>query len=206
MRNTVLIALVLGGLVLAGCRGSVSDEPPVHLNRNMDFQPRYEAQEASDFFDDGRTMRPTVPGTVARGLLREDTRFFLGLEPGGGYVPQIPLDTLTTAFVLRGRERYDIYCAICHGRAGDGQGIVMTGGYGFAAIGYHTDRLRQIEDGYLYDVIANGIRTMPAYGQQIPVADRWAIVAYVRALQRSQNAGESDIPPDVLADIRPAGP
>ena len=204
MRNTFFIAVLLSGLVLAGCRGSISEEPPVHLNRNMDFMERFEPQEANAFFDDGRAMRPPVPGTVARGMLKDDTRFYLGLEADGSYVQDLPVP-ITQEFVLRGRERYNIYCAVCHGRAGDGQGIVMTGGYGFAPIGYHNDRLRQIEDGYIYDLIANGIRTMPAYGQQIPVADRWAITAYVRALQRSQNATEGDIPPDVLSSIRPAG-
>ncbi|MCY3593745.1 MAG: cytochrome c, partial [Bacteroidetes bacterium] len=102
----------------------------------------------------------------------------------------------TVEFANRGRERYDIYCSVCHGVAGDGQGIVMTGGYGFVPIGFHNDRLRTIEDGYLYEVISQGVRTMPAYAQQIPIADRWAIVAYVRALQRSQNADRDDIPAD----------
>ncbi len=201
MRNALFIVVLLGGMVLAGCRGSTSEEPPVHINLNMDFMERYDPQEASAFFADGRTMRPPVPGTVARGMLKEDTRFYRGLEANGSYVQDIPVP-ITEAFVVRGRERYNIYCAVCHGKAGDGEGIVMAGGYGFARIGYHNDRLRQKENGYLYEVITNGIRTMPAYGQQIPVADRWAITAYVRALQRSQNATEGDIPFDILEGIR----
>ena len=205
MRNTFFIMALLGGMVLAGCRGSTSEKPPVHLNLNMDYMERYGPQEASGFFEDGRTMRPPVPGTVARGMLKDDTRFYQGVEADGSYVQDIPVP-ITEAFVKRGRERYNIYCAVCHGKAGDGQGIVMTGGYGFAAIGYHNDRLRQIENGYLYEVIANGIRTMPAYGQQIPVADRWAITAYMRALQRSQNATEGDIPAGILADIQTGVP
>ena len=204
MRNTVVIIVLLSGLVLAGCRGALSDKPPVHVNLNMDYMEHFQPQEANAFFDDGRAMRPPVPGTVARGMLQADVRFYEGLEADGSYVQDIPVP-ITEAFVLRGRERYDIYCSICHGRAGDGQGVVMSGGYGFAPIGYHNDRLREIEDGYLYQVITNGIRTMSAYGQQIPVADRWAITAYVRALQRSQNAAEGDIPPEILTDIRPAG-
>lgn len=201
MRNTLFIVVLLGGMVLAGCRGSSSEAPPIHINLNMDYMERYDPQAASGFFADGRTMRPSVPGTVARGMLKADARFHLGLEPDGSYVQGIPVP-VTQAFAERGRERYNIYCAVCHGKAGDGQGIVMTGGYGFAAIGYHNDRLRQIEDGYLYEVIANGIRTMPAYGQQIPVADRWAITAYLRVLQRSQNATEGDIPFDILQGIQ----
>jgi mono/diheme cytochrome c family protein len=204
MRNTLLMIAVLGFVALAGCRGSTSDEPPVHLNRNMDYMERYEPQEPNPFFADGRAMRPPVPGTVARGMLKADARFYRGLEADGSFVQDVPVP-ITQAFVLRGRERYNIYCAVCHGKAGDGQGIVMTGGYGFAAIGYHNDRLRQIEDGYLYEVISNGIRTMPGYGQQISVADRWAITAYIRALQRSQHATEGDIPPDILSSIRSGG-
>ena len=193
------LVLMLG---LAACRGSVSDKPPIHINPNMDDMERYDAQEESPFFADGRTMRAPVPGTVARGMLRSDTAFYLGRDASGAYLARMPLP-FTREFALRGRERYDIFCTVCHGQAGDGQGIIMTGGYGFAPIGYHDDRLRTIEDGYLYDVIAHGIRTMPAYGHQIPVADRWAIVAYIRALQRSQNAAAGDVPSDILSTLTP---
>lgn len=201
MRITITFIVLLGGMILAGCRGTLSDEPPVHPNLNMDFQGRFEAQEANAFFADGRAMRPPVPGTVARGMLKDDVRFFRGHEADGSYVRSIPIP-ITHDLVLRGRQRFNIYCAVCHGKAGDGKGIVMAGGYGFAQVGYHNDRLRQIEDGYFFDVITNGIRTMPSYAQQIPVADRWAITAYIRALQRSQNATEGDIPPDVLTGIQ----
>ena len=201
MQKTIFIVVLLGAMTLAGCRGGVSDKPPIHLNPNMDAQERFEAQEANPFFADGRAMRQPVFGTVARGMLKEDTRFFLGQEADGSHVQDIPVP-ITREFVLRGRERYNIYCAVCHGKAGDGEGIVMAGGYGFARIGYHNNRLRQIENGYLYDVIANGVRTMPAYGQQIPVADRWAITAYIRALQLSQDATADDIPSDILEGIR----
>jgi len=204
MQKTTLVVAILGSILWVGCRGSLSEKPPVHLNQNMDVQERFDPQEANPFFADGRAMRPPVPGTVARGFLREDTRFYLGREADGTLVQALPVQ-ITQALVQRGRERYDIYCAVCHGRAGDGKGIVMTGGYGFAEIGYHNDRLRQAAAGYFFDVITHGIRTMPAYGQQIPVADRWAITAYIRALQRSQNATEGDIPPDVLETIRQGG-
>lgn len=198
MRNAFVILLL--GLVLSACRGTVTDKPPIHINPNMDDMERYEAQEESPFFADGRAMRPKVPGTVARGMLQQDTDYYKGLDSTGAYVANNPL-TLTKDILLRGRSRYDIYCAVCHGKAGDGLGIVMTGGYGFAPISYHNDRLRNIEDGYLYDVTANGIRTMPAYGHQLPVADRWAVVAYIRVLQRSQNASEGDIPDDILSEL-----
>ena len=192
--------LVVPVLLLAGCRGNLKESPPIHINPNMDAMERFEAQEANPFFEDGRAMRPPVPGTVARGLLREDVAFHTGRNSDGSYVIMSPAP-FTAELIERGRERYDIFCAVCHGVAGDGQGIVMSGGYGFAPIGYHNDRLRAIEDGYMYEVIARGVRTMPAYAQQIPVADRWAIVAYVRALQRSQNAGADDIPVDILNNL-----
>jgi mono/diheme cytochrome c family protein len=188
-------------LLLAGCRGTISDEPPIHLNLNMDYQNKFDPQEANPFFSDGRAMRPPVPGTVARGFLKEDTGFYLGRTEGGAYVQTLPIPVTMDA-VQRGQQRYNIYCAVCHGGSGDGQGIIMTGGYGYTpAPSYHDDRLRGESDGYLYDVITNGVRNMPGYAQQIPVADRWAIVAYVRALQRSQNATDADIPASARASI-----
>ncbi len=196
------ISLFLGlVLILGGCRGTLKDEPPIHVNPNMDAMEHFEAQEANSFFSDGRAMRPPVPGTVARGMLREDVAFHTGRNTDGSYVEVMPVE-YTVEFAERGRERYDIYCTICHGAAGDGQGIVMTGGYGFAPVGYHNDRLRTIEDGYLYEVITRGIRSMPGYAQQVSVADRWAIVAYVRALQRSQNASAADVPADELSNFQ----
>jgi len=195
------LTMLLGGILfLGGCRGTLSYKPPIHINPNMDAMERFEAQEANPFFADGRAMRPPVSGTVARGMLREDTAFHTGQNTDGSYVQVMPVE-YTVEFATRGRDRYDIYCTVCHGAAGDGQGVIMTGGYGFVPIGFHTDRLRAIEDGYLYEVITQGIRSMPAYGQQIPVADRWAIVAYVRALQRSQNANAEDIPADELTNF-----
>lgn len=189
------IYLVLALLVvLSGCRGSLSDSPPVHLNPNMDQQQRFDAQEANRFFEDGRAMRLPVAGTVARGFLKEDVEFWEGRTETGSFVESIPMD-VTMELMERGRDRYDIYCSVCHGLAGDGEGILMTGDYGFVqAPTYHSDFLRAQPDGYLYDVVRNGVRTMWGYGQQIPVADRWAIVAYVRALQRSQYAAETDVP------------
>lgn len=181
-------------VVLSGCRGSLSDSPPVHLNPNMDQQQRFDAQEANRFFEDGRAMRLPVAGTVARGFLKEDVEFWEGRTETGEFVESIPMD-VTIELMERGRDRYDVFCSVCHGLSGDGQGILMTGDYGFVqAPTYHSDFLRAAPDGYLYDVVRNGVRTMWGYGQQVPVADRWAIVAYVRALQRSQNAAESDVP------------
>lgn len=204
-RSVAHAACLIALLVLAGCRGMQSDDPPIHPNLNMDFQERFDPQEANPFFEDNMAMRPPVPGTVARGLLLEDTEFYLGRTGTGEFVEEMPVP-VTREMLLRGRERYDIFCAVCHGKAGDGQGIIMTGNYGYTpATNYHDERLREAPAGYLYDVITNGVRNMPSYAQQVPVADRWAIVTYIRALQRSQYATEDDIPPSVLARIEQGG-
>lgn len=173
-----------------------SENTPVHPNLNMDFQERFDPQEQNTFFADNRAMRPPVPGTVARGFLNDDTRFYQGRDEGGEFVPQVgELVPITSALLERGQERYEIYCSVCHGRSGDGQGIIMTGQYGYTpAPSFHQDRLREVADGYVYDVIANGIRNMPGYGHQVPVADRWAIVAHVRALQKSQYTRPEEVP------------
>jgi cytochrome c len=167
----------------------------------MDFQEKFEAQEANPFFADGAAMRKPVSGTVARGLLKDDVRFFEGRTEDGAYVSDMPMP-VTRTLLERGQERYNVFCSVCHGKAGDGQGVIMTGNYGYTpATSYHSERIREAADGYLYDVVANGVRNMPGYAQQIPVADRWAIVAYIRALQRSQNATEGDLPESVMARI-----
>lgn len=195
------LALLVASVALGGCRGTTSPEPPLHISPNMDLQERFDPQAANAFFADGRAMRPPVAGTVARGFLREDARFFYGREEDGSFVEEMPVPA-TIDMLRRGQERYTIYCAPCHGPAGDGQGIIMTGNYGYVpAPTYHSDALREQPDGYLYEVVVNGVRTMPGYGTQIPVADRWAIVGYIRALQRSQNADRADVPADVLAGM-----
>src|SRR5688572_28045954 len=197
LRNRRLTALALAGVAafgLAGCRGTTSPKPPIHPNLNMDFQERFEEQEANPFFADEAAMRQPVPGTVARGRLRitANAPVLMGRTAGGAYVGQIPVP-VTLDLLQRGQQRYTIFCSACHGIAGDGKGIVMVGnagqGYGFTpAPSYHSDYLRGVPDGYVFEVITNGVRTMPSYAQQVPPADRWAIVAYVRTLQRSQRA------------------
>jgi mono/diheme cytochrome c family protein len=170
---------LLLGLFVVGCRQDMHDNP------------RYEAYEKSEFFGDSRSMRPQVAGTVARGQLREDGALFTG-KVGTAFVPANPLP-VTLPLVHRGRQRYDIHCAPCHGRAGRGDGIVVRRGYR-APSSLHIERLRGQPDGYFYDVITNGFGAMPDYAAQISVADRWAIVAYVRALQLSQHAPMAALP------------
>lgn len=193
-----LLALTLA-VALGGCRGMKSEKPPIHPNLNMDYVQRFEAQEANPLFEDGAAMRTPVAGTVARGQLKttDNAPFEYGRTADGAYVADIPVP-VTSDLLERGQERYNIYCTVCHGYAGDGRGIVAVGnggqGYGFAVPSYHTDALRARPDGYIYDVIQNGVNTMPSYGHEIAPDDRWAVVAYIRALQRSQNASSADVP------------
>jgi hypothetical protein len=157
----------------------------------MHDQPKYEALEASDFFSDGRSARPIVEGTVARGHLNEDTLLFQGKlngKPAEVFPFPINLQDLD-----RGQERYNIYCTPCHDRLGNGEGMVVRRGFRRPP-SYHIDRLRQAPPGYLFDVITNGFGAMQDYSAQIAVRDRWAIVAYIRALQLSQNARLTDVP------------
>lgn len=192
-------AAIFPGLVLvaalAGCRGEPSRQPPVHLNPNMDTQDRYDPYGPSGLFEDGRAMRHPPAGTVARGLEKADDAYWRGKDASGQFATTWPEQVPVTAELLqRGRERYDIYCAPCHDRAGEGKGIVAQRGL-VPPPSYHSDAIRNMPHGQLYDVIRNGVRTMPGYAAQIPVRDRWAIVAYIRALQRSQYAAAADVPP-----------
>lgn len=202
MNRIIFPALIFLAVSIVGCRGTVSEKPPIHINPNMDRQERLDPQGATDFFADGRAMRMPVPGTVARGYLRDDNVFYEGRTDAGALVATLPLP-MTKELLERGRDRYNIYCSPCHGLDGAGNGPIIAGGYGLVpAPTYHSQRLVDAPDGHLYDVIKSGFQTMPSYAQQIPVADRWAIVAYVRALQRSQRALEGDIPASVLAEIQ----
>lgn len=188
-----IIALLLISVTMVACRGQKSDKPPVMPQQNMAFQDRLNAQQESPFFEDQRAMRLPVEGTVARGGLRHDTALFEGRTDNGEFLDDNPME-LTRSFLYRGKERYDIFCSVCHGGTGDGRGIIMEGQYGYVpAPTFHNDRSRDMADGEIYDAIANGIRSMPAYSGQINVKDRWAIVAYVRALQESQNVTEDDL-------------
>jgi mono/diheme cytochrome c family protein len=176
-----LAAAVLAVAMAAGCRQDMHDAP------------RYEPYEKSEFFPDGRSARPQVAGTVARGQLREDAAFHTG-RSGAALVDAIPL-AVTIDTVRRGRERFDIFCTPCHGQAGRGDGLVVRRGYR-APSSFHLDRLRAQPAGYFYDVITNGFGVMPDYAAQVPPADRWAIVAYIRALQLSEKATLADVPPE----------
>jgi mono/diheme cytochrome c family protein len=177
-RGWATLAL-LAALAGAGCR------------QDMHNQPKYRPLRESEMFADGRSARPLVEGTVARGSLREDAAYFTG-KSGGQYLTRIPV-AVTPALLARGQERFQIFCSPCHGRTGRADGMVVQRGYK-APSSYHVDRLRAMPIGYYYDVITNGFATMPDYAAQVPPADRWAIAAYVRVLQFSEHAPVAEIP------------
>jgi len=171
--------------------------------QDMHDQPKYVPLRPSTFFDDGRSARPLVEGTVARGHLDEDTAYYSG-KVNGKPVDTFPMP-VTRPVLERGQQRFNIYCAPCHDRTGSGLGMVVRRGYRRPP-SYHIDRLRQVPPGYIYDVITNGFGAMPDYAAQIPPADRWAIVAYVRALQLSQHASINDVPPEERARLSGGAP
>lgn len=206
---SVLILVVLSWVpivLIMRARVTTSTQPRIHLIPDMDSQPKYKPQSRNPLFADRRAMRPPVAGTVAWGTLAADPARNSG-RIGDDWVTTNPLD-ITTEVMQRGRERYDVFCSPCHGLAGVGDGMVakraddLQEGTWTPPTSFHTDLIRERPDGQLFNTITNGIRNMPAYGPQIPVEDRWAIIAYVRALQRSQNATVDDVPADIRAQLR----
>jgi mono/diheme cytochrome c family protein len=179
-------AIVLTSFVpLAGCvRGCTSSRPPIHLNPSMDDQPKVRPQAASPFFYNGASMREPVPGTIPIGGLKEDTPFFTGKGADGQFVATIP-HAVDDALVERGRQRYEIYCQPCHDVRGDGRGILFQRGNVPTAT-FHDEKIVKYPDGQIFDVITNGVGLMAGYRWPIPPADRWAIVAHVRELQRER--------------------
>ncbi|MBA3819358.1 MAG: DUF3341 domain-containing protein, partial [Deltaproteobacteria bacterium] len=186
--------------IAAKARNSHSSEPHIHVFADMDFQPKYKADSGSDMFPDGRSNRGQLAGTVARGALHADDTFYRGLE-GGTWTTGLPqqLD-VSEQLVRRGQGRYNIYCAPCHGYDGRGLGAVpqrvAAGGGNWAARDLVSGGsvVIKMPNGQLFNTISNGYNTMMGYAPQIPPADRWAIVLYVRALQRAHNATEADVP------------
>jgi mono/diheme cytochrome c family protein len=174
-----VIVATLAVVVLGACR------------QKMANQPRYDPLEASDFFADGMSARPRIEGTVARGELVTDP--FLATGKVNGQLADGYPYAVTREVIDRGHERYDIYCSECHGRVGDGNGMIPARGYRRPP-SFHTDVLRKQTTGHIFDVMTNGFGSMPPYGTMIPARDRWAIVAYIRALQLSQNAAVADVP------------
>lgn len=181
MRLLRNILIGFAAVVMVGC------------NTDMWVQPKTAPLGSSEFFADGASARPLVPGTIPRGHLREDGVFYTGIE-NGKWVDKIPVP-VTMELLKRGRDRFDIYCSPCHGRLGDGKGMIALRGYQLKRpVGnYHSERLRKMPVGHFYDVITNGYGAMYSYASRIEPQDRWAVVAYIRALQLSQHGSASDL-------------
>ncbi len=214
--TVILVALSLLPLaVIAVARNRSSSRPRLHVVPNMDAQESFKAQQGSTLFADGRAMRAAPAGTLAQGELYEDEAFFRGRR-GGSFIDAYPKALeVDEAMLLRGRQRFDIYCAPCHGYAGQGDGMVsqralkLAEGSWVPPSNLTAPLIRTRPLGQLYETIANGVtnvetgvRTMPAYGPQIPVADRWAIVAYIKALQLSQGVQVDDLPAELRQGLR----
>jgi mono/diheme cytochrome c family protein len=191
----VLILTLLGiAAIQTGCeRGYPNDKPPIHIIQDMYKQPKYLPQDSTNYFADGSIMRQPVEGTVARGWLLADSAYYFGIDPVTDQdVKKDPLP-VTLENLKRGESRFNIFCTPCHGYLGDGKGLVIEHGF-VPPPSFHTDFLREAPDGHIYRVIHEGLNNMPSYGQQIPAHDRWAIVLYLRALQKSQNATAAQVP------------
>jgi mono/diheme cytochrome c family protein len=180
LRQSSVVVILVSVAMLSACR------------LDMHVQPRENPLARSDFFTDQRSARPLIEGTIARGQLHEDSYFYTG-KVGNNPGDVMPFPA-TKEVLERGRERYNIYCAPCHSRIGDGNGFVPSRGFSRQPPSFHIERLQKAPLGYFYDVITNGFGIMPDYASQIPPQDRWNIVAYVRALQLSQNATMADVP------------
>lgn len=220
--RTLLLGLAAVCTLLLGCQGDISSKPPVHLNPNMDWQKRFEMQAENPFFSDDRAMRLPVEGTVATDELKLDDHLYRGMQvkvpkkkvdkagqpvsAAPTAVEWEPVRTLPSvdeqgrplvvdaAFLERGQQRFRIYCSVCHGLAGDGDGINVIKGF-VAPPSFWEPRLIGAPIGHFFDVITNGQGNMPSYASQVPVRDRWAISAYVRTLQRRRDVSLEQIPP-----------
>lgn len=225
MLRTFFALLLLGGatvLFLAGVRGTKSTLPPVEIFPDMDRQPKFQPQHDTNFFADGRAARKPVDGTVPIGYTLEGRYLQAGARNatlksgftnlndylntgriGEFYGDGIPVE-VTPELLTRGQERFDINCAICHGLVGDAQGVVQKIANWATVANLQDDRIRQQPDGQIFNTITHGKNTMGAYGPNIAVEDRWAIVSYLRALQKSQRSQLTDLPPEKQKELQPA--
>ena len=185
-----LALLAVAAMLALGCRQDMHD------------QPRIEPLEAHAFFADGQGSRIPPAGTIARGWLREDTALWEGVDAAGDAVADVPMP-VTEELLLRGQERYEIFCSVCHGSTGGGDGMIVRRGFKQPPPLYE-QRLHDMPAGYFYDVITNGFGVMSSYTKQIPMEDRWAIVAYLRALQLSQSAQLAELPAEIQEEFHAA--
>jgi mono/diheme cytochrome c family protein len=204
MRVKSLLLVLLLAFVVSGCRGQRAEKPPVHLNPNMDYQARYNPQALSRDLPEG-----TLPWGAKDSLfhtekrddyLKSNTAYYFGKNADGSWVKKVPTE-VTAEVINRGQERYDIYCSVCHDKSGSGKGLVIERGF-VPAPSFHEQRVLDMTDGYIFDVISNGVRNMPAYGKQIPEADRWAIVTYVRSLQKVKSSQYSEAKEYIRSELK----
>lgn len=194
----IFIFIVVATISILGFRGDKATEPPLEVFPDMDRMPRYEPQAESVFFSDGRTDRQPVPNAVARGTYYENAYLQTGRQ-GTEFGNGIPIE-VSNQSMARGQDRFNIYCAVCHGQAGNGDS--MTRKYGMITVADLTSEIFvNYSDGQIYDVIANGAKTMLPYGDKLSVEDRWAVVLYVRALQRAANGSVEDLTPGVREEL-----
>ncbi|HXA51534.1 MAG TPA: cytochrome c [Candidatus Acidoferrum sp.] len=184
-------ALVLSAAALTACRQDMHD------------QPKYIALRPSSFFNDGRSARPIPDNTIARGHLDEDRVFYTGRDASGKLVNEFPIP-ITKEVILRGQDRFNVYCTPCHDQTGSGNGMVAQRGFRHPP-SYHTERLIQMPVGHFFDVITNGLGAMQDYSAQVQPVDRWAIAAYIRVLQLSQSATINDVPAAARAQMAQGG-
>jgi mono/diheme cytochrome c family protein len=200
------LVLCVAVVAILGFRGDKSRRPPLEIFPDMTRQQKTRPESASLFFEDRRASREYVAGTVARGSAFQDTPYNTGRIPGTTNFVEVMPVTLTEKLMARGNERYQINCAPCHGSQGDGKGIVSN--YGLIPANFHDPRFVRMPDGEVFNTISNGKGLMGPYGANVTIDDRWAIVAYVRALQRSRLAtgqdlaGVSDLPAEIKANLK----
>ena len=199
VRALGVAAAAIASMGLSGCSNFPSKNPQVWFWPDMKKQEKYKAQMESPFFADHRVSRRPVVGTIPVGYLKDDKAYFTG-EKDGQYVSKNP-ETLTAELLARGQERFNIYCAPCHDRTGSGRGVVPSRSSWIPG-NLHEPRIVGMVDGELFHIITNGRRTMPGYRFQVPEVDRWAIVAYVRALQRTTMGTLADVPLELQGKLR----
>ena len=212
MRYVYLATFFLAALTVSvlGFRGSISTKSPIELIPDMDHQAKYKPQAESPFFADGRADRPLPAGVVPYGrtsvspdgvFLAADDELYMGKTASGDWLQGFPKAVKVDARLMaRGQEQFAIYCASCHGALGDGNGITKQYGMG-ATPTYHDDRLRKIAEGEIYNTITNGKGAMLSQADKVTPGDRWAVIAYIRALQRAQNGTAADVPPSHKAEL-----
>jgi mono/diheme cytochrome c family protein len=199
-RTALSLAVVAFSSILGACSNFPSRQPPIQIWLDMKKQAKYKAQAESQFFADGRSSRRPMEGTVSQESYRPDEAYSTGLNADNTYVARNP-EPITPELLKLGQTKFNIYCAPCHDRTGSGRGIVPSKAV-WVPGNMHDERIVNFVDGELYHVISNGRRSMPAYRYQVGEKDRWAIVAYIRALQRTQRGTMQDVPADLQAKVR----